>query len=268
MPHLPRQMIALAALFVAAGTAAAPVPKRTFTTWDQPPPASPPVTPELIENGERIFKGACLGCHGENADGQGREGKLLQIPPRNFTLGAFMCRSTPSGSLPLDTDLFRSIRHGFKPQVGMPPFLFLSDREVWSVIAYIKTRSQRWKEEQVPPAVELPAPPPKTAEMVQAGAEVFKNTGCAACHGETGNADGPSAAGLQYDNELPVVPANFHKPQDFKCGSRPSDIYRTISTGMDGAPMPTFIEALTPEQRWQIVYFVQSLGEQPAVASK
>lgn len=280
MQDLPPQVIRAAAAALLFSTAAAagapaaarpgrePVPRRTFTPWDQTPPPSPAVTPELIANGSRIFRGACVGCHGENADGQGREGKLLQIPPRNFTVGQFMCRTTPSGSLPLDTDLFRSIRRGFKPQVGMPPFLFLSDREVWSVIAYIKTRSQRWTVDQVPPPLEIPPPPPRTVEMIKAGAEVFKATGCAACHGATGNADGPSAAGLTYDNEMPVLPANFHKPADFKCGSRVTDIFRTISTGMDGAPMPAFVDALTVEQRWQLAWFIHSVGDARGMAAK
>ena len=274
MPHLPRQvavraaaaaLFALAAVSASAATAssppASPTAKRTFTTWDQAPPPPPPTSPELIAQGARVFRGACLGCHGEKGDGQGREGKLLQIPPRDFTTGAFISRTTPSGSLPLDTDLFRSIRHGFKPAVGMPAFTFLSDKEVWAVIAYIKTLSPRWKAEEVPPPVEIPAPPPRTAQMVAAGQAVYAATGCAFCHGEKGRADGPSAPGLTYDSGVQIVPANFTKPQDFKCGNRATDIFRTITTGMDGTPMPTFADALTVEQRWQIVYFIQSLAE-------
>jgi len=281
MQDLPRKIVraGATALLACAGAALAgaePVvlraketaPRRTFTTWEQTPPPSPPVTPELVEMGARVFRGACLGCHGEKADGQGREGKLLQIPPRDFTQAAFLCRTTPSGSLPLDTDLFRSIRHGFKPQIGMPAFLFLSDREVWAVISYLKTLSERWKSEQVPPPLEIPPPPPRTPELVKAGEEVFKATGCAMCHGEHGLADGPSAPALKYDNDLPVPPANFTKPADFKCGSRQQDIFRTVSTGMDGSPMPTFADSLTVEQRWQIVYFIQWLGEQARVAAK
>lgn len=103
MPHLPRQMIriaALASVALAFAVRAAPVPARTFTTWDKSPGAPPPVTPELLEVGGRVFRGACLGCHGEKGNGEGREGKLLSIPPRDFTQGAFISRSTPSGSLP------------------------------------------------------------------------------------------------------------------------------------------------------------------------
>jgi len=265
MPNVPSQVI-LALLFAAGASAAgsaaaAPSPARTFTSWDQPPPPQPKTTPELLEQGARVFRGACLGCHGEKADGQGREGKLLAIPPRDFTAAAFLCRTTSSGSLPLDTDLFRSIRHGFKQQVGMPPFTFLSDREVWAVIAHLKTLSTRWTSEQVPPPLELSAPPPRTKASVKLGEEIYKATGCAACHGEEGHGDGPSAPNLAYDNGKPIPPANFWKPDDFKCGHRMQDIFRTISTGMDGTPMPTFADALSVEQRWQLVSFISSLGE-------
>lgn len=277
MPDLPRQ-VAHSVVFLAgalsiaaaasAPSAAIPAPKRTFTTWEQKPPPPPPTTPELLAQGARVFRGACLGCHGEKGDGEGREGKLLQIPPRDFTAGAFISRSTPSGSLPLDTDLFRSIRRGFKPAVGMPAFTFLSDREVWAVIAYLKTLSPRWQAEQVPPPVEVPEPPPRTVRMVKAGQAVYQATGCAFCHGEKGRADGPSAAGLTYDSGKSIVPADLTRPQDFKSGAEPRDIFRAITTGMDGTPMPTFAEALSVEQRWQIVYFIIALGEgsAPAVA--
>jgi cytochrome c oxidase cbb3-type subunit I/II len=273
MPDVPRQVartgtlgvLLAGALSAGAATGATPAPpaapRRTFTSWDQKPPPAPPTTPELLAQGGRVFRGACLGCHGEKGDGEGREGKLLQIPPRDFTAAAFISRSTPSGSLPLDADLFRSIRRGFKPAVGMPAFTFLSDREVWAVIAYLKTLSPRWQAEQVPPPVEVPPAPPRTPQMVKAGQAVYQATGCAFCHGEKGRADGSSAAALTYDSGKPIVPANFTHPQDFKCGTRPEDVFRTITTGMDGTPMPTFADALTVEQRWQIVYFVMSLGE-------
>src|SRR5206468_1949334 len=83
---------------------------------------------------------------------------------------------------------------------------------------------------QVPPPVEAPPAPPRTAAAAKEGAEVYKATGCAFCHGEKGLADGPSAPALTYDSGKPVVPANFTKLQDFKCGNRPEDIFRTIST--------------------------------------
>jgi mono/diheme cytochrome c family protein len=244
-----------------AGSAPASATARTFTPWDRPPPPAPPQTPELLALGERVFRGACVGCHGEKGDGTGREGKFLPIPPRDFVTAQFLCRHTASGSLPRDEDLFRSIRRGFKSQVGMPPFQFLSDREVWAVISFLKTLSDRWKEEEVPAPLVVPAPPPFTREGVARGAALYQKTGCFKCHGTGGRGDGPSANALKYDNEMPVRPADFSKPLDFKCGPRPTDIFRTLVNGMDGTPMPSFAEGMTDEQRWDLVQFIVSIGQ-------
>ncbi|HZX94163.1 MAG TPA: c-type cytochrome [Myxococcales bacterium] len=240
---------------------------RTYSPPDHPPP-EPAATPELMQMGERVYKGACLGCHGEKGDGEGREGKYLPIPPRNFTVGQFTLRTTPSGSLPRGTDLFRTIRRGIRPDIDMASFTFLSDREVWAVIAYVRTFSPRWKEEKPGEPVVIAEPPPQTRPMVEAGRKVFMDTGCFACHGEQGRGDGPAAAALTYDSGLPVKPANLTRPDWFKGGPTATDVYRTFITGMDGTPMPSFADSLSEEQRWQLVYFVLSLGKPETSAQK
>jgi mono/diheme cytochrome c family protein len=281
MPHMSPEVmsraglraaaLALSAALLAPAAPARAAPAsplaRTFTPWDKTPPPSPPVDDELRANGERIFRGACVGCHGEKGDGTGREGKFLPIPPRDFVVAQFLCRHTPSGSLPRDEDLFRSIRHGFKSQVGMPSFRFLSDREVWSVISFIKTLSTRWKEEQVPPPIVVPPTPPFTAAGAARGQKLYNDVGCVKCHGAAGRGDGKSAAQLRYDNEMPIRPADFSKPKDFKCGDRPYDIFRTLMNGMDGTPMPSFSDNLSDAQRWDLVQYVLSVpksAEAPA----
>ncbi|HET8540027.1 MAG TPA: cytochrome c [Anaeromyxobacter sp.] len=254
---------ALAPRPAAAGPAPAQAPgARTFTPWDQPPPAAPPASPELLALGERVFRGACVGCHGAKGEGDGREGKLIPIPPRDFVVAQFLCRHTPSGSLPRDEDLFRAVRRGFKSQVGMPSFAFLSDREVWAVIAFVKTLSTRWKEEEVPPPIAIPPQPGFSSEGAARGAALYKTVGCWKCHGEKGRGDGPSAATLKYDSELPVRPADFSRQADFKCGPRPADVFRTLVTGMDGTPMPSFLDNLSDAQRWDLVQFVLSVEKQ------
>jgi len=257
-----------ATLLLSALTFAAP--PRVSTQWPTVPGSAPPPTQEVVELGARVYRGACLGCHGEKGDGLGREAKFLGIPPRDFTTGQFIIRSTPIGSLPLDADLFGSIRRGFKPAVGMPSFAFLSDREVWAVIAYLKTFSPRWKSEKPGKPVELPAPPPLTPELAAAGKAVFMGPGaCFICHGMAALGDGPVAPGLTYlagtQKGKPVRPANFTRAVDFKGGHRPEDIFRSISTGLDGTPMPGFAASLSVEQRWQLVAFILSLNPKGAV---
>jgi cytochrome c oxidase cbb3-type subunit 2 len=239
--------------------------KRVVTLWPQTPGLPPPVTADLLELGGRVYRGACQGCHGEKGDGIGREGKYLQIPPRDFTTGQYIIRSTPLGTLPLDTDLFGSIRRGFRPNIGMPGFAFLSDREVWAVIAHIKTFSPRFKSEQPGKPVDLPPVPADLASMAGPGTAVFMGAGaCFVCHGMQGKGDGPAAPGLVYVSGAhqgkKVPPANLHRVDTFKGGRRPEDIFRAISTGLDGTPMPGFAASLSVEQRWQLTAFILSLN--------
>jgi mono/diheme cytochrome c family protein len=263
VPHLSPKVATLA-LVVGWGALGA-TPPRTFTLWPQPAPAQPATTPELLELGAKVYRGACIQCHGEKGNGQGKEAKNLAIPPRDFTTGTFLIRSTPLGSLPLDTDLFGSVRRGFRPDVGMPSFTFLSDHEVWAVVAYVKTFSSRWKTEGAQEALDAPPPPANLAGLAPLGQVTFMSIGaCFVCHGMQGQGDGPAAAGTAYTvgshaGER-VPPANLSKSKNFKGGNRPRDLYRSISTGLDGTPMPSFGH-LTPEQRWQLVSFVLSLNK-------
>lgn len=255
----------LAGAVSAAPPASAPGPRRVFTQWPSKPPLPPPVTPDLLELGGRVYRGACQGCHGEKGDGVGREGKFLQIPPRDFTTGQYIIRSTPLGSLPLDTDLFGSIRRGFRPGLGMPAFTFLSDREVWAVVAHVKTFSPRFTSEKPGAPVDLPPVPAELSAMAGPGIGVFMGAGaCFICHGMQGKGDGPAAPGLVYVSGAhqgkKVPPANLHRPDTFKGGRRPEDIFRAISTGLDGTPMPGFAASLSVEQRWQLTAFILSLN--------
>ncbi len=60
--------------------------------------------------GEAQYKRFCIGCHGPLGDGEGENSSWVDPKPRNFTLGIFKCRSTPSGTLPLDQCLTYATR--------------------------------------------------------------------------------------------------------------------------------------------------------------
>ena len=47
----------------------------------------------------------------------------------------------------------------------------------------------------------------------------------------------------------------------FRGGRRPIDIYRRITTGIRGTPMPAIPDILTEEDRWALVHYVLSLSE-------
>ncbi len=230
---------------------------------------SPPVTGTLLRYGEWLYRGLCIRCHGPDGDGQGADWTLTEynpeywLPrqPRDFTEAVFKLRSTPSGSLPTDRDLFETISRGLVPAQDMPSFMFLPERDRWALVAYVKTFSDRWREErdyQEPPIV-IPGPPAPTADRVTQGKRVYAEMRCAKCHGESGKGDGPSAGELTDDNDLPIVPRDFTDPSQFLGPSDPQGIYRTFTTGLDGTPMPSFADFLDEQQRWQLVWYVMSL---------
>ena len=229
-----------------------------------------PVTPRLLEHGEWVFRGLCIGCHGINGDGNGAVWELgdlyakehkLPRKPRDFTEAVYKLRSTPSGSLPTDADLFKSMSRGLVLNQDMPAFKFLPERDRWAVIAYIKSFSDRWEEEEEwqEDPIEISEPPLPNAAMVEAGVGVYELMQCKQCHGPTGKGDGPSAAGLEDDAGLPIVPRDFSDASQFVGSSDPKGIYQTFITGLDGTPMPSFADFLDETQRWQLVWYVISL---------
>ena len=229
-----------------------------------------PVTPRLLEHGEWVFRGLCIGCHGINGDGNGAVWELgdlyakehkLPRKPRDFTEAVYKLRSTPSGSLPTDVDLFKSMSRGLVLNQDMPAFKFLPERDRWAVIAYIKSFSDRWEEEEEwqEDPIDISEPPLPDAAMVEAGVGVYELMQCKQCHGLRGKGDGPSAPGLEDDAGLPIVPRDFSDASQFVGSSDPKGIYQTFITGLDGTPMPSFADFLDETQRWQLVWYVISL---------
>jgi mono/diheme cytochrome c family protein len=90
---------------------------------------------------------------------------------------------------------------------------------------------------------------PVGAEVLVEGARVFDER-CSPCHGENGGGDGPLAS------VLPVRPRNYHR-DEFRWGTRPSDIVATIRSGRSGV-MPPFANELTPREIWAAAYVVWS----------
>src|SRR4029434_953840 len=108
--------------------------------------------------------------------------------------------------------------------------------------------------------VELPSAPSMTNQTVELGKKLYLDNGCVKCHGTLGRADGPSSLTLTDELSRPIRPADLSQPWTFRGGSSREDIFRTMSTGFNGTPMPSFADALTPEQRWAITDFIVSLS--------
>ena len=68
--------------------------------------------PPLVAEGARLYGRSCAVCHGDGGRGDGIIASRLLAPPRDFTQAVFKIRSTPSGSLPTDLDLFQTLSRG------------------------------------------------------------------------------------------------------------------------------------------------------------
>jgi cytochrome c oxidase cbb3-type subunit 2 len=210
------------------------------------------------QSAARIYLENCAACHGEKGDGKGPEAHRLSIKPRDFTRGVYKFRFTPSGSLPLDQDIFRSISRGIRT-TSMLAQLHLSEKERWEMTEYLKSFSPRFKTEAVPKPIAIPSPPKPDPDLVALGRRMYTDAGCNECHGSKGAGDGPSAKELKDDWGEPISPTDLTlKP--FKSGPDPEDLYRTISTGLNGTPMPTYGDILSEKERWALVYYILSVA--------
>jgi cytochrome c oxidase cbb3-type subunit 2 len=217
-----------------------------------------PETRDFMDRGREVYQHRCVGCHGAKGDGNGAAATFLFPRPRDFTVGVFKFRTTPSGSLPTDGDLFRTVTRGVR-WTAMPTWHELPDKDRLAVITYIKTLSQRWKDEKPEAPIVIAIPPRATPELLARGKELFEQAKCWECHGHEGRGDGPSANQLSDAFDLPIRPADFTRGQ-FKGGGSVTDVFRTMTLGLDGTPMPSYADSMTEAERWAISYYVLSFS--------
>ena len=208
--------------------------------------------------GKQLYYRYCWGCHGARGDGTGENGPYLNILPRNFVAATFKCRSTPTGTLPTDEDLFNAMTRGFNNS-NMPSWIPLTHQNRADLVAFIKTFSPRWKTEKAGEAIHVPAEPALTIESIKHGSELFQKLECWKCHGQEGRGDGPSASTLTDSNDQPIRPYNFASGSRFKCGATNQDLYKIFITGLDGTPMPSFADVVKPEEAWDLVHYLRTL---------
>ena len=76
-------------------------------------------------------------------------------------------------------------------------------------------------------------------------------TNCATCHGESGDGQGTT----QLDR-----PARSFMDGGFSFGNTPEALFKTISVGIPGTPMPGFDSSLSEEERKLVASYVVTLG--------
>ena len=91
---------------------------------------------------------------------------------------------------------------------------------------------------------------------------------CFSCHGDKGLGDGASAwedvdgvsQRIVDDWGEEIIPRDLTSGI-YRGGRRPIDIYRRLTAGIHGTPMPAVPDTLTEDDRWAIVHYVLSLSD-------
>ena len=244
-----------------------------------------PIKKDMLEKGKKVYFKRCVWCHGVEGGGDGPSADRLFTRPRNFIQGTFKIRVTDSGELPMDINLINTVKNGLQGS-AMPAWgEFLAEDEILAVVQFVKSlvQDREWddEDEEVNNVItEISADNGKgplgdapwaatsgpyhlgvPQEHIDAGKELFIKNKCFECHGGEGRGDGNPT--MKDDWGFPIVAANWQQCWNFRGARRdaynPFVIARTISTGLNGTPMPNFREQMTGPERWQVAAFVNSL---------
>ena len=262
-------VLALVALTPAAWAA-------SDAAWlNTPVPAKPDQVD--LEAAKWLYLKRCSFCHGVSGEGDGPVAPYLEPRPRDFTFPQYKLRTTVSGELPTDEDLFRTISRGM-PGSAMPSWEeVLTKDERWNLVAYIKTFSEDFEDAEYDPyrkeegegfILDFGEGPAVSEKLLAEGENVYTTMGkCVDCHGEAGRGDGPMAL-IMRDRGLSPLPADLSAtlPQDTADG----DLFAFISWGgrqgsaanfrgrQSSSPMPQFRLLLTEQERWALVVYLLS----------
>ena len=105
-----------------------------------------------------------------------------------------------------------------------------------------------------------PQPLPALAPSVERGAALFQEN-CASCHGADGRGDGTES------RRLGLTPANF-TDQAFMQVETPDDFFNVVTLGRRRSGMPAWSDALSVQQRWDVVRYVWTLAHPRALVEQ
>ena len=252
-----------------------------------------------LQFGAKLYAKRCTQCHGVNGDGAGAAAEFLKPRPRDYRPGIFKFTSTPYGERPRREDLLRTVREGVVG-TSMPSFALLPPTELAAVVDYVILLAQRGETEVLATAYAeaeeemefndvhqevvaawhrsaesvvrpLTVMPAMTPESVELGRQAFLTEGCSKCHGNDGRGKTQDNVGTDVwgfpTNAADITAGMLHG------GQRPIDIYRRISSGINGTPMPSFRAVFDPEGKdpatakdpdtmWRLVHYVLHVANQ------
>ena len=217
---------------------------------------------EAQPRGKAVYDAHCVECHGADGKGDGPSAAYLVPRPRDFTTGKYKIRSTESGTAPSDDDLIGSVRRGLYGS-AMPGWdRILSDGDIADVVAYIKSLSPQFAA-QPPKPIAVGDGIPSSPASIGRGLQVYDRLQCGKCHGSDGRGTGAVATTFEDDWRMPLHAADLTEPWTFHGGSTARDVYFRFRAGMTGTPMPSFADAATDAEMWDLANYVVSLARKP-----
>ena len=152
----------------------------------------------------------------------------------------------------------RTVKGGI-PRAYMPSSADVSLKDREAVIAYIKTFSVRWEEEDECDAIVINKPRwVGNPSSVAKGEKLYKEMKCWECHGYSGKGDGPKSSKLKDDWGDPIIPFDFTSGAT-KLGFAPENVFAAYTTGIDGTGMPSYEDSMNVEERWHLVSYTLKL---------
>ena len=117
--------------------------------------------------------------------------------------------------------------------------------------AVVGLSEEHSKQEWIAPAGEKQKknPVPANESSLAAGQKVYLKR-CAACHGKTGNGDGPDAA------DLGIHPAKLSDPAVRQ--QTDGELFWKVTVGKK--PMPGYSTRLSATDRWNVINYLRTLG--------
>ncbi len=278
--------VALVSIFVLSGC------HREDNTFTAPRKfAGKTVSAEVLNKGHVAYLQYCRACHGDKGDGRGPSAEGLRPPPRNFTQGEFKFGWVLDQKLPRDEDLVRIVRsnlHG-SAMIGWE----VPDQQLDTIIQFIKTFSDAWKDDDAVGEPVVPAPDPwvgKESAAIARGKLLYHGyTQCLTCHPAYASPEEISAASQQLSSKpttefrphmyQPELKDSDYMAGDYKVQLLPpdflvntvksprdetqlADLYRLLVAGVTGAAMPAWDPNVLPEKTsdvWALAYYVRSL---------
>jgi mono/diheme cytochrome c family protein len=98
--------------------------------------AAGPVVSRNEKSSAGLYRRHCSHCHGVTGDGMGPTASFLSPYPRDFRLGRFKFKSSPTGTPPTKADLKLLLQNGV-PGTSMPSFRVLDDEELDALVDYV-----------------------------------------------------------------------------------------------------------------------------------